>query len=159
EIGSTAVKADAWHHLSDAVTSTAAFIGISIAVWGGPGWEPADDWAALIAAGVIAYNGFVMFAAAVRDLMDAAPGEEIVAQIRAIAESVPGALAIEKLLVRRAGMLYRVTIHVQAAPDMPLAQAHALGGRVKAVIREAVPQVQDVLVHMEPYSEAPSVSS
>jgi cation diffusion facilitator family transporter len=61
--GSTAGKTDAWHHLSDAITSAAAFIGISIALWGGPGWEQADDWAALFAAAVIAYNGIVLLRA------------------------------------------------------------------------------------------------
>jgi len=115
DIGSRAVAADAWHHLSDAVTSAAAFIGISIALWGGVGWEPADDWAALVASGVIAYNGLAMLYPALRDLMDAAPGSEVVDQIRQVAQQIPGVLAIEKLLVRRSGMVYHVAIHVQAA--------------------------------------------
>lgn len=156
EIGSRAVEADAWHHLSDAFTSTAAFIGISIALWGGKGWEPADDWAALVAAGVIAYNGLAMLRPALRDLMDATPGGDIVTRIRTIAEGVPDVLAIEKLLVRRSGMVYHVAIHVQASPKMALADAHSLGGRVKAAIREAVPQVNGVLVHMEPFVESTS---
>lgn len=155
EIGSTAVQADAWHHLSDAVTSTAAFIGISIALWGGPGWEPADDWAALAASGVIAYNGVVILRSALRDLMDAAPDGEIVAEIRKVAESVPDVLAVEKLLVRRAGMVYHVAIHVQASPSMALSASHALGGRVKSAIQKALPQVGVVLVHMEPFVENP----
>jgi len=152
EIGSTAVTADAWHHLSDAVTSTAAFIGISIALWGGPGWEPADDWAALVAAAVIAWNGLAMLRSTLRDLMDAHPGGEIADRIRTIAQHVDGVLAVEKLFIRRAGMVYRVAIHIQAAPTMSLADAHALGGRVKSMIREGLPQVQDVLVHMEPFA-------
>lgn len=152
EIGSMAVKSDAWHHLSDAITSTAAFIGISIALWGGPGWEPADDWAALVAVIVIAYNGYAILRPALRDLMDATPDGEIVAQIRRLAEQVPNVLAVEKLLVRRSGMVYHVAIHVQAAPLMPLSEAHALGGHVKAAIRQAIPQVEGVLVHMEPFA-------
>ena len=151
EIGSTAVQADAWHHMSDAVTSAAAFVGISIALWGGPGWESADDWAALLAAGVIAVNGVNMLRPAVHDLMDRTPGAEIVAPVRRAAEAVPGVLATEKLAVRRSGIGYRVTIHVQTDPDMPLHAAHVLGGRVKGAIRTAVPRVQYVLVHMEPY--------
>jgi cation diffusion facilitator family transporter len=154
EIDSTAVKADAWHHLSDAVTSTAAFIGISIALWGGPGWEPADDWAALAAAAVIAYNGLAILRTALRDLMDATPGGEILAEIRRIAEAVPEVLAIEKLQVRRSGMNYHAAIHVQARASMSLADAHALGGRVKATIQEALPQVTRVLIHMEPFERS-----
>lgn len=151
EIGSTAVKADAWHHLSDAVTSAAAFVGISIALWGGPGWESADDWAALVASGVIAFNGANMLRPTLQDLMDRMPGPEIVEPIRRAAESVSGVLATEKLAVRRAGLGYRVTIHVQADPKLPLDEAHVLSGRVKGAIRAAEPTVQSVLVHMEPF--------
>ena len=71
--GSAAVDADAMHHLSDALTSGAAFIGISVALvgrqyGGGPGWAAADDWAALVASLVIAYNGVRMFVTALNDL-------------------------------------------------------------------------------------------
>ena len=154
-MGSTAVKADAAHHLSDALTSAAAFIGISLAlvgsrVWGGR-WESADDWAALAASGVIAFNGVSMARAATYDLMDRMPGPEIVAPIRAAALAVPGVLAIEKLHVRKAGLAYRVTLHVQADPAMPLEDAHALGGRVKHAILHGLPYVNYVLVHMEPF--------
>lgn len=151
DIGSTAVKADAWHHMSDALTSAAAFVGISIALWGGPGWESADDWAALLASGIIVFNGVRMLRPALFDLMDRTPGVEVVEPVRRAAQSVPGVLATEKLAVRRSGMGCRVTIHVQAEPTLRLDEAHALSGAVKAAIREAVPAVQYVLVHMEPY--------
>ena len=154
DIGSSVVKADAWHHMSDAVTSAAAFVGIAIALWGGPGWESADDWAALLASGVIALNGVNMLRPAVHDLMDRMPGAEVVEPVRRAAETVPGVLATEKLFVRRSGIGYRVTIHVQTDPEMPLHAAHVLGGRVKGAIRTAVPQVQYVLVHMEPYDSS-----
>lgn len=149
--GSTAVQADAWHHLSDAFTSAAAFIGISIALIGGPGWESADDWAALVASGIIAYNGVILVRPALHDLMDRMPGSEIVDLVRVAAESVPGVKAVEKLTVRRAGMVYHVDIHVQADPSMSLHDAHNLSGAVKAAIRKAEKRVQGVLVHMEPY--------
>jgi cation diffusion facilitator family transporter len=151
EIGSTAVQADAQHHLSDALTSTAAFLGISIALWGGPGWESADDWAALFASAVIFYNGVEMLRPTLADLMDRMPGPEIVDPVRQAAESVAGVLATEKLLVRKSGMTYRVTIHVQTDPELPLRDAHILGGKVKGAIQAAIPRVQSVLVHMEPY--------
>ncbi|MFA6168049.1 MAG: cation diffusion facilitator family transporter [Gemmatimonadaceae bacterium] len=151
EVGSSAVKADAWHHMSDAITSAAAFIGISIAVWKGPGWEAADDWAALVASVVIAYNGVAMLRTSLRDLMDRHPGEDITMPVRRVAEDVPGVAAIEKLLVRRSGISFHVEIHVQANPAMSLADSHALGGRVKSTIREAQPRVRGVLVHMEPF--------
>ena len=157
-MGSTAVTADAAHHLSDAITSAAAFIGISLALigsrfLGGTGWESADDWAALVASLVIAFNGISMLRAAAQDLMDAMPGEHIVGPIRDAALYVPGVKAIEKLHVRKAGTAYRVTAHVQSDGSMSLEDAHALGGRVKRAICATSPQVNYVLVHMEPYLE------
>ncbi|MDB4881208.1 MAG: cation diffusion facilitator family transporter [Gemmatimonadetes bacterium] len=163
DTGSTAVKADAAHHLSDAITSAAAFIGISIALLGsrhrgGSGWESADDWAALVASAVVAVNGLSMLRAAINDLMDRMPGQEVVEPIRRAAVDVAGVLAIEHLAVRKVGMAYRVTLHVQADPLLPLYVAHQLGGRVKSAIRAAVPAVNAVLVHMEPLPTAAASS-
>ncbi|RPI81524.1 MAG: cation diffusion facilitator family transporter, partial [Planctomycetaceae bacterium] len=152
EIGSRAVEADAWHHLSDAVTSAAAFVGISVALVMGPGWEPADDWAALVAAGVIFANGALMLKGALFDLMDRTPEAKVVAEVRRIAEGVEGVLAIEKLAVRRAGINLFVDIHVQAPGLLPLEQAHTLGGKVKSAIRSGVKGIAGVLVHMEPFT-------
>ncbi len=151
DVGSTAVQADAWHHRSDAITSAAAFIGISVALIGGPGWESADDWAALLASGIIVYNAFGVLRPATYDLMDRAPGEEMVSRVAAAATAVPGVSAIEKLKVRKAGMGYYVDLHVQANPAMPLREAHVLSGMVKSAIRQAVPEVAGALIHMEPY--------
>jgi cation diffusion facilitator family transporter len=151
DVGSTAVKADAWHHRSDAITSAAAFVGISIALIGGPGWEPADDWAALLASAIIAYNGIAALRPAVADLMDRAPGEEMRARVSAAATGVRGVCAIEKLKVRKAGLGYWVDLHVQADPRLPLEEAHVLSGMVKSAIRQAVPEVAGALIHMEPY--------
>jgi cation diffusion facilitator family transporter len=163
ETGSTAVQADAQHHLSDAITSAAAFIGISVALLGsrfrgGSGWESADDWAALVASAVIAFNGVSMIRAAMHDLMDRMPGGDIVDPIRGAALGVAGVSAIEQLHVRKSGMAYHVTLHVQTDGGMPLDAAHALGGRVKRAICASSPQVNYVLVHMEPY-EASSTGS
>lgn len=149
--GSSAVEADAAHHLSDAVTSAAAFIGISIALWGGEGWESADDWAALFAAGVIGFNGFSLLRRPLDDLMDAMPDATIVSRVREAAEAVPGVRATEKLAIRRTGLVYRATIHVQSDPSMSLHDAHIVSGMVKSAITAALPEVQSVLVHMEPW--------
>lgn len=151
DVGSTAVQADAWHHRSDAITSAAAFIGISVALIGGPGWESADDWAALLASAIIVYNAIDVARAATRDLMDRTPGEALISRVAAAATGVPGVFAIEKLKVRKAGMGYFVDLHVQADPAMPLHAAHVLSGMVKSAIRQAVPEVAGALIHMEPY--------
>ena len=156
EIGSTAVRTDAWHHFSDALTSAAAFVGILIAVVGGPGWESADDWAALAASGVIGANAILLLRPAVADLMDRSPDASVLESIRSIATSVPGVLAIEKLAVRRVGLSYRAVVHVQADPALTLRDAHSLGGAVTRAIHGRLSQVQSVIVHMEPYERMPS---
>ncbi len=153
EVGSTAAKVDAWHHLSDAITSAAAFVGISIALWGGPGWEQADDWAALFASSVIFYNGVLLMRPALHDLMDRMPGLEVIDAVRSAARSVPGVMAVEKLSARKAGLVYYVDIHVQADPSMSLHDSHELSGAVKSSIRANVPRIAGVLVHMEPFEQ------
>jgi cation diffusion facilitator family transporter len=154
ETGSKAVKADAWHHRSDALTSAAAFIGIAVALWGGPGWEAADDWAALAAAAVVAVNGGLLLRGSARDLMDRDPGGPLRERITAAAEAVEGVLDTEALMVRRLGTEYFVDLHVQADPAMSLHDAHVLSGKVKGSIRASVPTVTRVLIHMEPYEPA-----
>lgn len=164
ESGSSAVQADAAHHMSDAITSAAAFIGISISIFGsrylgGSGWESGDDWAALVASGVIGYNGITMLLAASRDLMDRMPGAEVIEPIQRAAEGVPGVLATEQLVALKTGTDFRVTLHVQADPTMSLHEAHVLSGKVKAAIRAAVPRVSSVLVHMESFEGDCSAAS
>jgi len=151
--GSTALAADAQHHRSDALTSGAAFIGIAVALIGGEGWESADDWAALAAAGIIAFNGVALLRTAVADLMDRIASPDVVFAIRSAATAVDDVRAIEKMAVRRAGRGYWVDIHVQADPAMSLEAAHVVSGKVKGAIRAATPQVLGVLVHMEPHDE------
>jgi cation diffusion facilitator family transporter len=151
EVGSTAVKADAWHHRSDAITSVAAFIGISIALVGGAGWESADDWAALFASGIIVFNALRLLRPAIDDIMDRSPGTELEARISAAALGTSDVRAIEKLRIRKVGLTYQVDLHVQADPGMSLHDAHLLSGRVKGAIRSAIPEVAGVLIHMEPH--------
>lgn len=151
QIGSQAVAADAWHHRADAITSTAAFLGISIALIGGPGWEEADDWAALGASLLILYNGTTILRPALQELMDRSPNEELLLAVDRAAQAVEGVMATEKLRARKSGTRFLLELHVQADPSLTLHDAHILSGKVKHAILRAVPSVQYVLVHMEPF--------
>jgi cation diffusion facilitator family transporter len=151
DIGSRALAADAWHHRSDAITSGAAFIGISIALIKGPGWESADDYAAVVASGIILLNGIRIVRPAVGDLMDRAPSADLIERVTTIARSVAEVQLVEKVLIRKAGIGFFVDMHVQAAPQMSLQDAHILSGKVKSAIREAEPRVLGALIHMEPF--------
>lgn len=148
-LGSSAAHTDAWHHRSDAITSLAAFIGISVALIGGPRFAVADGIAALVAAGVVVTNGVLLFRAPVHDLMDKAPAEAV-ARARAIAEAVPGVVNTEQPAARTSGTRIWIDLHIRVAPAMTVRDAHELAHRVKDAIRAEMPRVADVLVHVEP---------
>ena len=149
-VESTVVRTDAWHHRSDAITSLAAGIGISVALVGGKGYEVADDVAAIVAAGIIAWNGWRLLRPALDELMDTAPDLEFRKEIQSLASTIPGVERIEKCVVRKAGYHYFVDMHVEVDPDMSVLQGHAIAHAVKDHVRHHRPAVYDVLVHIEP---------
>ena len=151
DINSTAIKGEAQHHRADAITSVAAFVGITIALIGGKGYESADDWAALLAALFIAYNAWNIFRPAFSELMDEAVDGKIVSEIRAISQAVEGVSAIDKCFVRKMGFEYFVDIHVVVNGEMSVREGHDIAHRVKNAILESKPEVYDVLTHVEPH--------
>ena len=150
DLESTAVKTDAWHHRSDALTSAAAFIGISVALVGGEGWQSADDWAALFACAVIAANGISLALPAFQEIMDTAPRDKIVRSILAVASSVPGVVEVEKCYARKMGLDYYVDLHVGVDGNISVHEGHEIAHRVKAAIQQSDSRIADVLVHIEP---------
>jgi cation diffusion facilitator family transporter len=153
-VESSAVRSDAWHHRSDAITSLAAAIGISVALVGGEGFESADNIAALVAALIIAWNGWRLLRPALNELMDRSPNREVIDHIRRIAEATPGVERVEKCLVRKMGYQYFVDMHVEVDPQMTVRRSHGIAHEVKDKIRDTMPAVNDVLVHIEPLGMA-----
>jgi len=149
-VDSSAVRTDAWHHRSDAITSVAAGIGISVSLIGGKGYESADDVAAIAAAVVIAWNGWRLLGPALNELMDTAPSREVVDQIRQLAGATPGVADVEKCIVRKVGFQYFVDMHVEVDAQMTVEHAHEIAHDVKNNIRAKLPAVSDVLIHIEP---------
>lgn len=149
--GSTALDVEAMHHWSDAITSGAAFIGISIALIGGTGWEAADDWAALFACVVIVFNGVHMFNKALGDVMDTAVPASFDNEIRAIALAVPGVRALDKVRVRKSGLSHLVDIQVRVNGDLTVREGHDIAHAVKDALLASTPHaISDVSVHVEP---------
>jgi cation diffusion facilitator family transporter len=149
-VDSPAVRADAWHHRSDAITSLSAAVGITISLVGGRGYESADNFAAMAAAIVIAANGWRMLRPALSELMDRSPGGEMLERIRAIAEAAPGVDRVEKCVARKMGYFYYVDMHIEVDPQMTVQRSHDIAHGVKDKIRSQIPRVRDVLVHVEP---------
>jgi cation diffusion facilitator family transporter len=150
ELTSTAVKGDAWHHRSDAITSGAAFIGITVALIGGKGYESADDWAALLACVVIVYNGYCILRASLNEIMDAAVPHEQQRRIREIASSVDGVVRIEKCRTRKSGLGLLVEIHVEVDGELTVRCGHEIGHQVSAALHASTLSIQHVVVHVEP---------
>lgn len=150
ELTSTAVKGDAWHHRSDAITSAAAFIGISIALIGGRGYESADDWAALLACGIIIFNAQRIFRAALGEMMDAAVPGQTQSEIRKLSSSVPGVVRIEKCRIRKSGLGLFVDIHIEVDGDLSVRRGHEIAHEVCNCLKSSSLGVQDVTAHVEP---------
>jgi cation diffusion facilitator family transporter len=151
-VESTAVQTDAWHHRSDALTSAAAFIGISLALIGGSGWQSADDWAALFACTVIAANGIRLLRPAFYEIMDTAPRGQIVDVVRDSARAVQGVVEIEKLFIRKMGLSFYVDLHVKVNGAISVREGHQIAHAVKRAIQDSDQRIADVLVHIEPAS-------
>jgi cation diffusion facilitator family transporter len=154
-IDSSALRTDAWHHRSDSLTSLAAFIGISLALALGKGYESADDWAALFAAGVIAFNGLRLIRTAWREMLDASLPEEVVEDIREIARSVDGVAGIDMCRVRKSGLGLWVDIHVEVHGDMSVRDGHEIAHHVKDALMASKHHVMDAVVHIEPMDDRP----
>lgn len=153
ETKSSALKADAWHHRSDAITSLMAFIGISIALLMGKGYETADDWAALFASGFILYNAYLILRPALGEVMDEHMYDDMVEDIRKIAEKVPGVVETEKCLVRKTGMTFLIDLHIAVDAEITVKQGHDIAHQVKNDLLSELPEIADVLIHVEPDDE------
>ena len=150
ETNSSSLRADAWHHRSDAITSVAAFIGISIALILGKGYESADDWAALFASGFILYNSYLIFRPALGEIMDEHLNEDLVDEIRKISLQVEGIIDTEKCFIRKAGMQYHVDLHAIVDANISVKEGHELAHKLKDTLRQEIPELGHVLIHVEP---------
>jgi cation diffusion facilitator family transporter len=150
ETHSSSLKADAWHHRSDAITSVMAFLGISIALIGGEGYEKADDWAAILAAAFILYNSYLIFRPALGEIMDEHRYDDLLAEIRKKAVEVEGILDTEKCYIRKAGMKYHVDLHAIVDGDISVRDGHEIAHRLKDHLVEEIPNLEHVLIHIEP---------
>jgi cation diffusion facilitator family transporter len=150
ETNSSSLKADAWHHRSDAITSVAAFIGISIALFMGKGYETADDWAALFASGFILYNCYLIFRPALGEIMDEHVYDDLLEEIKQVSQTVEGVEGTEKCFIRKSGMKYHVDLHALVDAEISVKKGHDIAHDLKDTLRKEIPQLGHVLIHIEP---------
>ena len=147
---SSSLKADAWHHRSDAITSIMAFIGISIALIFGKGYETADDWAALLASVFILYNSYLIFRPALGEIMDEHLYDDLMKEIREESVKVKGIVGTEKCFIRKAGMKYHVDLHAIVNGKISVKEGHEISHQLKDHLRDKIPHLGHVLIHIEP---------
>jgi len=150
ETHSSSLKADAWHHRSDGITSVAAFVGISIALILGKGYEAADDWAALLASAIILYNSYLIFRPALGEIMDEHLYDNLIEEIRQVSHKVEGIADIEKCFIRKTGMKYYVGLHAKVDANITVKQGHHIAHKLKDRLKTEMPELADILVHIEP---------
>lgn len=150
QTNSSSLKADAWHHRSDAITSVMAFIGISIALMFGEGYENADDWAALFASAFILYNSYLILRPALGEIMDEQLYDDLILEIRARSMEVPGVLGTEKCLIRKSGMKFHVDLHAIVNGEIPVKTGHHISHKLKDYLQNKIPNLGEVLIHIEP---------
>lgn len=147
---SSSLKADAWHHRSDAITSVAAFIGISIALIFGQGFESADDWAALFASFIILYNSYKIIKPAFGEIMDKGVYKNIEEQVCGFAKTIEGVLDTEKCFIRKSGMTYYVDLHIIVDKNISVKEGHDIAHHLKSEVMEKMPDIANILIHVEP---------
>ena len=156
ETHSTSLKADAWHHRSDAITSVMAFIGISIALIFGKGYETADDWAALFASAFILYNSYQIFRPALGEIMDEHVYDDLLKDIRNASIKVNGIRGTEKCYIRKSGMAYHVDLHAIVDGQITVEEGHRIAHDLKDFLLDQIPNLGHVLIHIEPEKESQS---
>ncbi|WP_100627951.1 cation diffusion facilitator family transporter [Algoriphagus formosus] len=151
KLQSSSLRAEAWHHRSDAITSVAAFIGILIAIWGGEGYEKADDYAAIFAAGFILYNCYLIFRPALGEVMDEDTHDDLTTEIRKVALTVEGITGTEKCFIRKAGMKFHVDLHANVNGDLTVREGHDIAHDLKDTLKKEIPKLGHILIHIEPF--------
>lgn len=147
---SSSLKAEAWHHRSDAITSLTALAGIGFALYMGKGYEAADDWAALLASAFILYNSYLIFRPALGEIMDEHVYDDLVKEIRGVAQGVEGVLNTEKCFIRKTGFKYLVDLHAVVDSNLSVKQGHEIAHRLQDELKQKIPRLEAVLIHIEP---------
>jgi cation diffusion facilitator family transporter len=150
KIGSTALVADAWNDSVDILSAMAALVAVSFSIVAPHRFFAADHWGAFAVGLIVIFTGLRVTRDTTLQLMDTMPDRESMANVRNAALTVPGVLGVEKCYARKTGLQYHVDLHLEVDPEITVRQSHEIATQVRIVIKETLPWVADVLVHVEP---------
>ena len=149
KINSSALKADAWHHRSDALSSIGSFVGVLGARLGFPVCDPI---AGVVICVFIAKAAWDIFMEAVDGLVDHAASDEDCSRLREIILAQEGVICIDDLKTRLFGSKMYVDVEIGADGQWTLQRAHEVAEQVHDAIEEEFPMVKHCMVHINPKS-------
>jgi len=150
KIASTSLEADAWHDITDLLSTGVALVSVLLTLANPARFGIADRVGGIVIGIIIFFLSVKVVRRTVDQLLDTMPEPTKMAEIRTAALGVPGALGIEKCFARRTGLKYHVDLHLEVDPDLTVRESHEIARRVKFAVKGTVPWVADVLVHVEP---------
>lgn len=153
QLSSGALAADALNHKTDAAATACVLVGTVAIWWGGETWAPADDVAAILIGVLMIWASARSIWAASSALLDEMPPSDLVQHIRLLATHFPRVRGVEKVLGRKTGLFYLIDLHLEVAGDMSVTEAHQLGHDVKDWLMAELPEIGDIIVHIEPAEE------
>lgn len=153
KINSPSLKADAWHHRSDALSSVAAFIGIGGAILG---FKALDPIASIIVAVFIAKVGIEILIGATNELMDISIDEEKEAEIKSIVDQFEGIKSLSEVRTRKYGPMAYVDLEICVDKDLSVFEGHKIASDLETLILKKMKFVKGVTVHIEPYINSKS---
>lgn len=149
-IGSSVLGAEGWHHGADAMTSLAAFIGISLSLMENQKFHTADDWATLFSCAIIIFNGLNILRYATKEILDARVSKEITDRILEVAQAVPGVKSAEKCRARKSGIILIADLHIRVNGNLSVREGHQISHNVIRHLLATGLQLRDITVHLEP---------
>jgi cation diffusion facilitator family transporter len=150
KLDSAALIADAWNDWTDIVSATTALLAVGLTLVDPQRFHAADHFGAFAVGLIVIFTGLRVSRDTAYQLMDTMPDESRINTIRSVAQSVPGVRGVEKCFARKTGLKYHVDLHLEVDPNITVRESHDIATQVRIHIKESLPWVADVLVHVEP---------
>jgi len=146
-VRSPMLRANAWHHRSDAISSLIVFFGVAGTMMG---FLWLDAVATIGISFMIGYVGFSLILPGINELVDRGLEKEQLIEIKKIVKSVTGVRALHQLRTRKMGVNVLVDVHILVDPRLSVSEGHQIGEAVRTRLMAQKEEIADVLVHIDP---------
>lgn len=150
QLDSQAMRANAWHHRSDALSSIGTAIGIGGAILLGERWAVLDPMASIVVGALIVKVAFDLLKNGMGELMEQSLPEEVENEILTLVKNVPGVFEPHDLCTRRIGNHYAIEMHILMDKDIALKEAHDRASEMERLLKERYGEETHISIHVEP---------